>query len=393
VIGPPRSPLLLSMLCLSAAAESAHLFMQRDLETLLSESEFVARVKITVATLPQSEDSPPLYQANVISTIKGTLPEEIQIVGEGQRSPRYTIGDDEIVFLVRPHDASNKDKATFASIQAGGERWDGQAADDAIETFLKGILAAPPGGSGRGARFRLYLSAIRSAVPRLAAHASTHLALLGRQAPFSAEELDAVTHTVADESVPSRNRTALITSLGADFPASRAVDLLGAVKDPSTRAALLAAASRTVQGEGADRARAVLGAERGSLSADESFAAAVGLANMGDEAALPALREFLVSGDAQQRLQVVLALAALAHQGSHDARVELKVLGQDPDRMVAARASRLYQDLIVESPEHQARTRSGLYLAFCAAILLVVALGVGIRGFANRSAVRSDTKA
>src|SRR5207245_10279608 len=91
--GGPRFLLLAALLAGPASGASAHLFMQRDLESLLSQSEFVARVKITAATLPQSEDVPPMYRARVVSTFKGTLPTDIQIIGEGHHPPRYAIAD------------------------------------------------------------------------------------------------------------------------------------------------------------------------------------------------------------------------------------------------------------------------------------------------------------
>lgn len=376
---PRVGPTLVLAVALAAPiAARAHLFIQRDVETLIAQAEFVVRVKITSATLPDAEDVPPTYRARAVTQLKGKLPTDIQFRGAGHHPPRYARGDDEIVFLIRaPSQTGGSD---LASIQGGGERWDAGAGGTGIEAFLRDIAAAPTGTAGRSTRFRLYVAALRGESTRLAAHACTRLGVLGREAAFTPAELDAIGGVLGDDSVAGRTRAALLGALGATLPAERAVDLVAGVKDPVVRAALLSSIAQGAWGPVAESARAALGTERSSPSADVSLAAAVGLAQMGDEAALPALREFLVAGDATARLEVTSALAALARRGSAAARAELRVLRADSDRAVGARARRLYKDVVAASPERRQRTRPSLYAAGAALVLLLAAAAMAARG-------------
>ncbi len=210
---------------------------------------------------------------------------------------------------------------------------------------------------------------MRSASPLLAAQAAARLGRAARARPPAPDRWDAVERLLADASVSGRSRAALLAALGPAWPASRSLAMLPRERDDDVRAALLASVAAHAAGDQARAARAALEADLGSPRRKVALAAAAGLARLGDDRALPVLREVLRAGNGEERLAAVAPLAALARQGIASARLELTAVVDDRDSNVAARAATALDDLLRTAPAPpRRRFQVGWPLAAAAAL-------------------------
>ena len=179
------------------------------------------------------------------------------------------------------------------------------------------------------------------------------------------------------ESASEDSKAAAVGALAKVLPADRAVALLPKLADGSkVKAALLSATGARASSSGdqaREQARAALNAGGKDASPEVALGAALGLAAMGDEKAIPPLERALESTNVDARHRAVEAMGALAGKGSRAARTRLHKLFEDPDGSVRAKARTAWVDAYLADPVRQQRTQP-TYVLMGVALLMVLVL-------------------
>ncbi|HEY3445408.1 MAG TPA: HEAT repeat domain-containing protein [Myxococcales bacterium] len=357
---------------LAAAPALAEDLRERDLDLLVRRSTVVARGEV-VAVSPEGIADLHVQAAYLELGEKAEL---VRVRAEGERGMVPSPGDRGLFFL-GPAQA-NPGALTF--VQLDFERWQLEpdaAVDAAVDAFMTRLVAACTGDTP-SPMDDVWIDGLFLPVLSLSTHCAHRLAAVAEHGGIGNRGWDRIFGWL-QESPREESKAAAVRALAKVLPADRAVTLLPKLADGSkVKAALLAATGARASSSGdkaKEQARAALDAGGKDRSPEVALGAAVGLAALGDEKAIPALERALKSTEVSARHQAVDAMAALAGKGSRAARARLHKLFEDPDGIVRAKARTAWVDAYLADPVRQKRTQPSLMLVGAALVMILAVAG------------------
>ncbi|MGC4114025.1 MAG: hypothetical protein QM765_05075 [Myxococcales bacterium] len=368
-------PSLLALLsAVLAAASTAHAEdrRERDLDVLVRRSTVVARGEIVGVAHGVAD----LHVLAAYLEL-GEKTEVIRVRTEGERAMVPSPGDRGLYFL----GPSQAKPGGLTFIQLDFERWHLEpdaATDAAVDAFMTRLVEACTGDKP-SPMDDVWIDGMLLPVPPLSLHSARRLAALAEHGGIGNRGWERIFAWLTD---PAREeaKAGAVAVLSSQLPTDRAVALLPKLGEGSkVKAVLLAATGASSTGGAAqERARVALGAaleREPQASGLEALGAALGLAALGDEKAIPALERALKSTDVDSRHRAVDALAGLASKGSRAARTRLHGLFDDSDGIVRAKARTAWVDAYLADPVRQKRTQPSLVMVGAALLMILLVAG------------------
>lgn len=358
-------------LLLAAPAARADDGRERDLDLLVRRSTVVARAEV----VGLSAEGADLHLLETYVRKTGDKAPLVRVRSEGERPMEPQPGDRGLFFL----GPAQGHPGGLVFVQNDLERWHVEPdADAAVDAFLRSLIVACA-ADAPGPKASVWAEGIRVPVPALSMHAARRLAALARRGAVGPADWDGVVQFLTAGSSPDEAKAGVVVALADVLPSDRLAAALPSLPDGSkVKAAALAASGARASASGAvarDKARAAIGAASIDASPEVAFAAAIALAALGDEQALPALDGALASSSPERRHRAVEAMAGLATQGSRAARSRLHGLFEDPDGQVRARARQAWVDAYLGDPVRKQRTKPSLMLIGVALVMVLLVVG------------------